>query len=454
MSKQVEVPEGVKVVEVAAPGGALTGMIRVSDLPVIYKHFCDRLLSDEAVERFDLRPLRNSGYQLVPRPEGEFMRFVDAGKVVSRLRQALLWIASRPIPERSPDGIDQAAESMQLAAREALGPSDSQGDQERCGRCGDKRETVLAEPDGQSPERTYVAPCPDCNPAPTRWKVGQLLRHPSGGEWEIREHLGGENDDFRCRQVVGSDRCDLTGAERVFHREYMDRTFKVVPDPAPTQVEGDPELSALFADVDLDLRPEALRQADPDAYAKACKLRRQPEGGDEEDWPASADLIRFEGDPPDELRVLPAILEGRDTDLDDRKFERRRYLPATSQDSSGLEEKLAIAEGQREVHRRNNERLLEEDRKLREELIAERDRASKAEAERAANRADALANLDALEKHRQARVRAETALEELAEEFQCRAAEHGPHPMVTNTYLAVASLAREKAAELKGDRDA
>lgn len=36
------------------------------------------------------------------------------------LEEALRWIAGRPIPERNPDGDDQAAEAMRLTARTAL----------------------------------------------------------------------------------------------------------------------------------------------------------------------------------------------------------------------------------------------------------------------------------------------------------------------------------------------
>lgn len=155
-------------------------------------------------------------------------------------------------------------------------PSDSLGDQERCKRCGDTK--VLVPLDASLPSR----PCPDCNPAPTkikcgecprgemvlspervyecnvcparmsletyersrqpnpaptRWKVGQRLRHPIGSEWELVEHVGGVGDDWRARCVRAQLNGSEFGQDRVFHREYMDRTFEVAPDPAPTQVE-------------------------------------------------------------------------------------------------------------------------------------------------------------------------------------------------------------------------
>jgi hypothetical protein len=54
MSKQVEVPEGIKRFDCDIRSmmfGAEEGhWIRVEDLPAIYKHFSDRLLSDEVVE--------------------------------------------------------------------------------------------------------------------------------------------------------------------------------------------------------------------------------------------------------------------------------------------------------------------------------------------------------------------------------------------------------------------
>lgn len=40
---------------------------------------------------------------------------------IRRLRAALMEIATRPTVERNPDGVDQAAHTMQLIARDALG---------------------------------------------------------------------------------------------------------------------------------------------------------------------------------------------------------------------------------------------------------------------------------------------------------------------------------------------
>lgn len=57
------------------------------------------------------------------------------------------------------------------------------------------------------------------------YRDGELLRHPNGSEWQVRERLGGDQDDYRCRRVVGTEQANITGEERVFHREYMDRTF-------------------------------------------------------------------------------------------------------------------------------------------------------------------------------------------------------------------------------------
>lgn len=75
-------------------------------------------------------------------------------------------------------------------------------------------------------------------------------------------------------------------------------------------------------------------------------------------------------------------------------------------------------------------------------------------AEGDANRADALANLDALETHRRARSRAEAALEEAAAEFERRAEDRegriGREDITGgDAYLECAQLLREKQAALK-----
>jgi len=60
--KHVEVPEGVQRYRVVGGFMEATGdpqpdgghWIQVSDLPAIYKHVCDRLLSDEALCAFEM----------------------------------------------------------------------------------------------------------------------------------------------------------------------------------------------------------------------------------------------------------------------------------------------------------------------------------------------------------------------------------------------------------------
>jgi hypothetical protein len=70
-----------------------------------------------------------------------------------------------------------------------------------------------------------------------RWKVGQILRHPSGGAWELIEHFDGkEHDDWLARRTesmhLGGGGI---GETKIFHREYMDRTFSVAARPDCTQ---------------------------------------------------------------------------------------------------------------------------------------------------------------------------------------------------------------------------
>jgi len=68
------------------------------------------------------------------------------------------------------------------------------------------------------------------------WAVGQILRHPNGSEWELVDHLvWKEHDDWQARcvghQAPTAPGSWPRGAQRVFHREYMDRTFTVVSHP-------------------------------------------------------------------------------------------------------------------------------------------------------------------------------------------------------------------------------
>lgn len=166
---------------------------------------------------------------------------------------------------------------------------------------------------------------------------------------------------------------------------------------------------------------------------------RQPEGGDEEDWPTEIPISFNDGRP-----YVNWIAEDfRPT---------RAYVPASSQDSSGPT--IKDVEG-----------LFEEARR---EANREEDRANKAEAER--DRLQESARIAHEEEARltaaaeQGRQRAETALEELAKEFKRRADEcmrlRGDlKPGSTGYAIAdacvaewekAARAAREKAAKLKG----
>lgn len=56
--------------------------------------------------------------------------------------------------------------------------------------------------------RLFSTICLDCldqedeAPVAAGWRVGQLLRHPNGTEWELIEHIGGEQDDWRIRKLA------------------------------------------------------------------------------------------------------------------------------------------------------------------------------------------------------------------------------------------------------------
>ena len=68
---------------------------------------------------------------------------------------------------------------------------------------------------------------------PERWKVGQILRHPAGSEWELLRHIGGEDDDWFAACVTPGPGADLAvRCNRSFHREYMDRTFTLEDQPS------------------------------------------------------------------------------------------------------------------------------------------------------------------------------------------------------------------------------
>ncbi len=220
-------------------------------------------------------------------------------------------------------------------------------------------------------------------------------------------------------------RVDL-GPEHMRVVDAPDGGLDVVPaDPASTQVEGE---TCHGCDTWGPREPHPLgSQAGPyDKGRKPCqncvafvnehRSCPQPEPGGDEDWP-EVTLIRSKGN-PDHINIFggdPANASDRLL----REAEFRRYLPATSQECSGLEEE--IASGASVVGAM---------------LKLERDRANKAEA--------ALEQLA-------------SDLEAEAESFRREAQRCNP---ATNDWAhfegsaeakaAAAQLARKKAAELKG----
>lgn len=85
-------------------------------------------------------------------------------------------------------------------------------------------------------------------------KAGLVLRHPAGSEWKLIEHVGGEEDDWRveCVTSLGGPLLGRVGERRVFHREYIDRTFDLSHLP-----EADPEV------------PRCGRESDYERVARA-----------------------------------------------------------------------------------------------------------------------------------------------------------------------------------------
>lgn len=207
-------------------------------------------------------------------------------RTVERLRERLLSDKAVAAACRAPAPHGQgssfrerwAAQVDAALAITAPPPSDSQGDQERCE--GSERVCV------RGPEGEYIwrdcPGCPDCNPAPTHEDEG-----------------------------IGCDRCGLVVEGPTPHDWYL---------TSPRPDDGLPE-----------------------AFCPKCADEKvQPEGGDGEGWPERVVLVRDVCDaPPRPLSILSA--EGR-SHVEDRlahfpdEYETRRYISATSQDSSGLED--------------------------------------------------------------------------------------------------------------------
>lgn len=344
---------------------------------------------------------------------------------------------------------------------------DSQGDQEPCKRCHGT---------GWSREGSgfvgKCSPCPDCNPAPPEYldtlglaldaSMPELL-DALEAEWTQDKKRG--VDGLRAVNVASlilqeavrlirqGDTAEVAKAARELSKLVAQQT-PVARHPesyrlaaGASVVLGAAAAVLPFAEIDAEELEQARRapetqalHAAADQHLETLREEGRIEGGDEEDWPEEVDLWRDRAGAP--VQVLPILVFGR------HNGEVRRYVPASSQDSSGLEETTAS----------------DDEKALLAELHDAEDRASKAEAERDANRADALANLDALEKHRRRAERYENALEELAQELEKRTAQ--PEAELKGNVLTevgewgaraevkanreAASLVREKAAKLKG----
>lgn len=268
--------------------------------------------------------------------------------------------------------------------------SDSQGDQERCyGAKRIARHEVTVDP---VPVEVRDCPgCPDCNPAPT--------------------------------QVEGDvpDEHGVTANDRAVVDDYAKRC--------------DDELAALP-------EPPGIP---PHLFAGSGS---QPEGGNEEDWPEEVLLHKPPGGK--RIRIAPSCpAPGFEKSW---PYETRRYLPATSQDSSGLEDEIAERGGF--VPNATYEAALEKERDA--AAVAER-KASLADA--ALNESKALTRT-----FRDRAERAETALEELAAEADREAEEalsrrdalnlaqratRLRHECIAHVHSTHAKRLREKAAKLR-----
>ena len=72
------------------------------------------------------------------------------------------------------------------------------------------------------------------------WQVGMVLYHPGAGSlWRLTEYVGGAYEDWIGECVVAG-RGEVAGRRLVFHREYMDRTFRVEPEPTRANQEATP----------------------------------------------------------------------------------------------------------------------------------------------------------------------------------------------------------------------
>ncbi len=310
-------------------------------------------------------------------------------------------------------------------------PSDSQGDQERCGTCGGS---------GLVPQASSLNPwrdCPDCNPAPTQVEEG--CRNPDACEWDWWP------DHCSCRSDKGK-RHDAP------EPQWMVERNKKKEQPEGGDEEDWPEV-ALWREVGR----RGPVHAAPDLVGKPAELRRYAPATSQDSAPKHPGGAAGEGE--DAVEAIHRIaIEAELDDLDQTTLAEWASLltaleaggwhlvHATSQDSSELEEKLMIARGA-EIELAHNLRLEIEKREEAE------DRASKAEAER--DRWMARCDEAAVD-HMQAGIklgRAETALDGLAALLSRLAKAQDESSARKGAYANAAQLAREKAAELKeGER--
>jgi hypothetical protein len=345
--------------------------------------------------------------------------------------------------------------------RSLLSQSEHQGDE------GEAERIVQAGLVGQKP-------CPDCNPAPTQVEgvaVAALRAAQAEAELWAERHW-----------------------DAVVYLAQTEGEWEWIPD----KVEVFDIAERAYRDAEEEVK--VLRRA-AELLAAAPYKPEQPEGGDEEDWPPVV-LNGFEAqEHRDNDGTMPSELMGK----------ARRYVPATSQDSAPKHPGGAAGEGEDDVEAIHRIAIEKELDRLDQATLAEwaelllglgaegwqlvhavsRDSSGLGkqlqeavdrgrESEHAADRLEReqrslfgeLARLLGPQKPREdvtandqwisavARTltraeRAETALEELAQEFtdrsRVRPGETDESMGEKIAYEEAASLAREKAAELKGE---
>ena len=309
-------------------------------------------------------------------------------------------------------------------------PSDSQGDQERCGGT---RELV-----GPASEGNYPCPgCPDCNPAPApqdayeqseealidRASTAPAPTQVEGDEPKVRKFCPqhGEVDQVgvRCNRPMGT-------------RLSCGEELQIVtdPDPVPDQVEGD--------EGRLRCRRCGAPRKPSDTRCQSCTavgqtFLGQPEGGDEEDWP-EVEMYRLTG-LPSKFNEIYKVDDGEGMPDDPAAYKTRRYVPAAL--PAAVPSEPSVLEEERDKYCGFYE--VAEEHATFWEGVANKEKADKQELQTQLGRA-------------------ETALEELAATFEEKAKieqdGRGELWRIADAYEQAASLCREKAAALKGDSDA